>query len=327
MKKSSLLKILTGTLILVFGAVIAISITGSKKINDVVLATHDSFVMTKTQIAKFDHETGFNLRLIKAGDAGALTNRLVLTKGAPIADAVFGIDNTLASFATKSNLISGKLSATDFGDVCLNYDKDWFAAHKIAPPLTLLSLINSNYKGLTVLENPKLSSPGLSFLAATVDEFGTEKWQAYWKALKANQVKIDNGWEAAYYTDFSGSSGKGKYPIVLSYSTSPADEVRSDGHSQTASIFDGCFKQTEYVGILKGAKNPEGAKAVVKYLLSAEFQQTFPGAMYMYPNLRGATIPSSWNKFATLPPKTFGDTLNFTANRKAWLDAWSAIFA
>lgn len=327
MKKSSSLKILVGTFILVIGVAVAISVTGSKKIKDVVLVTHDSFVMTKSQIASFDHLSGFNLKLIKAGDAGALTNRLILTKGAPIADAVFGIDNTFASLAKKSDLIDGQFSATDFGDVCLNYDRDWFASHKVAPPLTLLSLTNSTYKGLTVLENPKLSSPGLAFLAATVDEFGNDKWQGYWQDLKTNQVKIDNGWEAAYYTDFSGSSGKGKYPIVLSYSTSPADEVRSDGHSQTASILDGCFKQTEYVGVLKGAKNSEGAKAVVKYLLSAEFQRTFPGAMYMYPNLRSAAIPSSWSKFAILPPRTYGDTLNFTANRKAWLDAWSAIFA
>lgn len=327
MKKSSLVKILIGTLVLVSGIALAVSITGSKKIKDVVLATHDSFVITKAQIAQFDHESGFNLKLIKSGDAGALTNRLILTKGAPIADAVFGIDNTFASLATKNGLIDGKFSATDFGDVCFNYDKDWFASHKVAPPQSIVSLTNSTYKGLTVLENPKLSSTGLSFLAATVDKFGKDKWQAYWQGLKANQVKIDNGWEAAYYTDFSGSSGKGKFPIVLSYSTSPADEVRSDGHSQTASILDGCFKQTEYVGVLHGAKNPEGARAVVKYLLSSEFQQTFPGAMYMYPILHGATIPSSWAKFATLPQKSYGDTLDFTANRKAWLDAWSAIFA
>ena len=119
----------------------------------------------------------------------------------------------------------------------------------------------------------------------------------------------------------------GKYPIVLSYSTSPADEVRANGQSQTASIIDGCFKQTEYTGVLKGARNPDGAKAIVKYLLSTEFQRTFPGAMYMYPITAGAAIPDSWSKFASLPTKTYGDTLDFTAHRKAWLDGWSAIFA
>ncbi len=283
--------------------------------------------MSKDQIASFDKVTGYNLKLLKAGDAGSLTNRLILTKGAPIADAVFGIDNTFASLATKSGVIDGNLRATDFGDVCFNYDKNWFASHQIPVPQTIMNLADPKYKGLTVVENPKLSSTGLSFLAATVAKFGEGGWQTYWQALKANQVKVDNGWDAAYYTDFSGSSGKGNYPIVLSYSTSPADEVRSNGQSQTGTILDGCFKQTEFVGVIKGAKNPAGAQAVVKYLLSTGFQQTFPGAMYMYPILKGTPIPNSWSKYATLPTDTFGDTLDFATNRKAWLDAWSSIFA
>ena len=319
--------ILIGAITIIIAAIVVVLVTGSGKIKDVTLVTHDSFVMTKDQVTNFDKETGYNLKLLKAGDAGSLTNRLILTKGAPIADAVFGIDNTFASLAIKNGLIDGNLTATDFGVVSFNYDKIWFAAHKIAPPGSILDLVNPKYKGLTVLENPKLSSTGLSFLAATVAEFGANSWQKYWEDLKRNQIKIDNGWEAAYNTDFSGSAGKGKYPIVLSYSTSPADEVRSSGQSQTTSILDGSFKQTEYVGVLKGARNPAGAKAVVKFLLSPEFQKTFPDSMYMYPILKGAAIPDSWSKFATLPTKTFGDTLDFTNNRKAWLDAWSAIFA
>jgi thiamine transport system substrate-binding protein len=307
--------------------VVTVSITGQSKIKDVTLITHDSFVMTKAQITSFEKESGYNLRLLKSGDAGSLTNRLILTKGAPIADVVFGIDNTFSSLATNNGIIDGDLTATDFGDVCFNYDKNWFASHKIPAPQKIMNLVEPQYMGLTVVENPKLSSTGLSFLAATVAELGESSWQTYWKGLKDNKVKVVNGWDSAYNTDFSGSAGKGKYPIVLSYSTSPADEVRSNGQSQTASILDGCFKQTEYAGVIKGAKNPEGAKAVVAYLLSTEFQKTFPDAMYVYPIVEGTPIPDSWSKFAPLPEKTFGDTLDFTTNRKGWLDAWSSIFA
>ena len=308
-------------------AVGAVNLTGKSKTKDVTLVTHDSFVMSKDQIKNFAASTGYDLKLVKAGDAGALTNRLILTKGAPIADVVFGIDNTFASLAKNSGIISGSLVATDFGDVCLNYDKTWFAVHKVVAPRTLDDLISPKYKGLTVIENPNTSSTGLSFLAATVDKYGTNGWQGYWKALKKNMVKVDNGWESAYYTDFSGSSGKGAYPIVLSYATSPADEVRSNGQSQTASILDGCFRQTEYVGILKKAHNPDGAKAVVKFLLSNEFQKSFPSAMYMYPIVKGVTVPANWSQFAKVPEKTFGDNLNFTIGRKVWLTGWSAIFA
>ena len=313
--------------ILVVGLVlVAVNITGNKKIKDVVLVTHDSFVMSKELIADFNKTTGYNLKLLKAGDAGSLTNRLILTKAAPIGDAVFGIDNTFAGVATTNQIIDGPLTPTDFGDVCFNYDKTWFAKHKFAAPASISELTLPRYKGLTVIENPNTSSTGLSFLAATVDVFGNSAWPAYWQSLKKNGVKVDNGWEAAYYTDFSGSSGKGSFPIVLSYASSPADEVRSDGQSQTASILDGCFRQTEYVGVLKNAKNPKGAAAVIKYLLSAKFQAAFPKAMYMYPIVTTTPIPDSWSKFTQVAPHTYGDKLDFNANRKSWLTKWSAIF-
>ena len=305
---------------------VSIYITGSKKPKDVVLVTHDSFVMSKELIADFNHTTGYKLKLLKAGDAGSLTNRLILTKASPIGDAVFGIDNTFAGVATKNELLDGSLTPTDFGDVCFNYDKTWFSQRKIPVPASVKDLLLPAYKGLTVIENPNTSSTGLSFLAASIDKFGNSGWEGYWRSLKSNNVKVDNGWEAAYYTDFSGSSGKGAYPIVLSYASSPADEVRADGQSQTAAILDGCFRQTEYVGVLKNARNPAGAKAVVRYLLSKKFQATFPTSMYMYPIMSGVAIPESWSKHTQVADYAFGGNLDFNANRKSWLTAWSAIF-
>ena len=315
------------SLVLVVGLVlVVVNVSGNKAPKDVVLVTHDSFVMSKELIADFNKTTGYRLRLLKAGDAGSLTNRLILTKATPIGDAVFGIDNTFAGVATSNHIINGPLSPIDFGDVCFNYDKTWFAKQKFAAPTSISELSLPKYKGLTVIENPNTSSTGLSFLAATVDMFGDSGWQSYWQSLKKNGIKVDNGWEAAYYTDFSGSSGKGAFPIVLSYASSPADEVRSIGESQTADILDGCFRQTEYAGILKNAKNPDGAAAVIKYLLSPKFQASFPEAMYMYPIITGTPIPANWSKFTEIAPHTYGDKLDFNANRKSWLAKWSAIF-
>jgi thiamine transport system substrate-binding protein len=292
----------------------------------VTLVTHDSFVMDKNLIADFDKQSGYDLHLVKAGDAGALTNRLILTKGAPIADAVFGIDNTFAGLAMSNGLIEGKLIPTDFGDVCFNYDKLWFDQHKILAPTTVKQLTSTVYKNLTVVENPNSSSTGLAFLAASVDLFGKSGWVNFWKSLKRNGVKVDSGWDAAYSTDFSGSSGKGKFPIVLSYASSPADEVRANGQSQTASFTDGCFRQTEFVGVLNGTKNPAGAAAIVKYLTGAKFQASFPGAMYMYPQIKGTPIPEQWKKFTQIATRTYGDRLDINANRKSWLAQWTAIF-
>lgn len=315
------------SLILTVGLVLlVINFTGNSKPKDVILVTHDSFVISKELVSDFEKTTGYHLKLLKAGDTGSLTNRLILTKETPIGDAVFGIDNTFAGLAMSNEIIDGSLTPTDFGDVCFNYDKTWFERHNIPAPSSVADLTLPRYKGLTVIQNPNLSSTGLSFLAATVDKFGAPGWQPYWQSLKENGLKVVNGWEAAYYTEFSGSSGKGAYPIVLSYASSPASEVRDNGQSQTASIVDGCFRQTEFVGVLKNANNPAGAAAVVKYLLTPKFQATFPEAMYMYPMIAGTPIPEAWSKFTQVAPRTFGDKLDFNADRKSWLTKWSAIF-
>ena len=306
--------------------VIVVNNTGGGKIKDLTLATHDSFVMNSAQIQDFNTKTGYNLKIVKLSDAGSLTNKLVLTKDSPIADVVFGIDNSFAGVATKAGIIDGKLIATDYGDVCFNYDRTWFETRKMVAPTSVKDLVKPLYKGLTVVENPNTSSTGLSFLAASVELFGQQEWPTFWRSLKANEVKVDDGWEAAYYTDFSGSSGKGAYPIVLSYATSPADEVRTDGKSQTAAITDGCFRQTEYVGILKKAKNPQGAEKLIEYLLAPDFQKTFPTSMYMYPAVTGVKIPESWTIFAGKADRTYGDTLDINASRKSWLSTWSEIF-
>jgi len=305
---------------------ISIHGSGQVKSRDVTLVTHDSFVMSPALVKEFDKSSGYTLHLLTAGDAGSLTNKLILTQGAPIADAVFGIDNTLSGEAVANHLVAGSLIPTDFGDVCFNYDKLWFSQHHIAAPVSIGDLIKPAYKSLTVVENPATSSTGLAFLAVTVAKFGESGWSKYWQALKSNSVKVDDGWEAAYYTDFSGSSGKGAYPIVLSYATSPADEVRSNGQSQTASIMDGCFKQTEYAGVLQGAKNSAGAKAVINFLLGHSFQNTFPSTMYMYPITQATRVPTDWTKFAPNPTVTYGDHLDFNANRGRWLATWAAIF-
>lgn len=298
---------------------------------EVTVVTHDSAVFTDEVIAEFKSQTGITIKQIKAGDTGAMTNKLVLTKDAPIGDVVYGIDNTFSGVATENEIIDGELAPVNFGDVCFNYDKAWFANNEQPAPTSIKDLTKPAFKGLTVLTNPTTSSPGLAFLAATVDMFGENGWEQYWTALKANEVKVSAGWEDAYFTEFSGSSGKGNYPIVLSYSSSPAFEVRESGdfagESQTATIDDGCFRQTEYVGVLKNAKNPTAAKKFAEFLLTESFQKTLADTMYVYPILATVELPKAWADFAPPAKNTFGGALDISKNRKVWLSKWSEIFA
>jgi thiamine transport system substrate-binding protein len=251
---------------------------------------------------------------------------LVLTKDSPIADVVFGIDNTFRGVADENGIIDGALVEVAFGDVCFNYDRIWFEERRITPPASWRDLTRPEFNSLTVVTNPLSSSPGLAFLASTVAAFGEPGFEQYWRELRDNGVRVAAGWEEAYFTEFSGSSGNGDYPIVLSYCSSPAAEVREDGKSQTVALQDEGFRQTEFVGTLAGAKNPEGATALIEFLLGASFQNTMPGLMYVYPVNPNATIPAEWAEFGPATKSTIGDELSISTHREKWQSKWSEIF-
>ncbi|HZY43343.1 MAG TPA: thiamine ABC transporter substrate-binding protein, partial [Anaerolineae bacterium] len=190
--------------------------------------THEAFALSDDVLNKFEADNNVTVNFIKGSDAGPALNRAILTKDNPEADIIFGIDNTLIGRALEAGILdpykpaalstistefqldpSGQLTPIDYGDVCLNYAKNYFAQKKLSPPQTLIDLTKPEYKNLLVVENPAGSSTGLAFMLATVSVFGEEGWLKFWQQLKANGVKIDEDWNTAYYTDFSGSSGKG----------------------------------------------------------------------------------------------------------------------
>ncbi|MGM0386637.1 MAG: thiamine ABC transporter substrate-binding protein [Actinomycetota bacterium] len=305
----------------------------------VTLVTHDSFALSEGLLEQFTAETGWEVELVAPGDGGALVNQLILTKDSPLGDAVYGIDNTFASRAVEEGVLApytspaavdgfdtqgGHLTAIDQGDVCLNVDLEWFAAEGLAVPAGFDDLVEPEYAGLTVVTNPATSSPGLSFLLATVAHF-EDGWQDYWRRLLANGTKVADGWSDAYFVDFSGSEGAGPRPIVLSYSSSPAAEVGDDGVARTGNVEATCFRQVEYAGVIAGAENPEGARALVDFLLSEEVQADIPGSMYMYP-VTDVDLPAEWVAHAPLAadPLTLDPDI-ISANRAMWLEEWAAL--
>jgi thiamine transport system substrate-binding protein len=307
-------------------ALILVGCAPANQVEVVTLVAHDSFAISDESIAAFEDQSGYKLEILRAGDTGSVTNRLVLTKDSPIGDVVFGIDNIFRGVADENGLIEGTLQEATYSDVCFNYDRLWFETNNLTPPSSWRDLVLPKYEGLTVVSNPLTSSPGLALLASTVAAFGEDDFENFWQELKDNQVKVTAGWEEAYFTEFSGSSGAGEYPIVLSYSSSPAAEIRDDGKSQTASLLDECFRQVEFVGVLAGAKNPTGAKALVEFLLAEPFQSTMPGLMYVYPVDPGSSVPAEWAEFGPAAKSTIGEDLDIAANRDSWQDKWSAIF-
>lgn len=290
------------------------------------LAAHDSFVISDELVAEFEAETGFELEIIRLGDTGSLTNQLILTKNAPIADAFFGIDNTFLGRAGEEGLFDSSPQAIDYSDVCFNYDIGWFDQANLTPPDSWRDLTDEKYRGLTVVTNPNFSSPGLAFLATTHAAFDNPAdVVAFWERLRDNEVKVAGSWEDAYFSDFTRYGGT--RPIVLSYASSPAAEVGEDGTPGTKALLEECFRQTEFAGVISGSDNVEGAEALVEFLLGEQFQSSVAEAMFVYPSVEGIEVPASWASVARPAQSTLGDDLDIDSLREQWLAEWSEVFS
>jgi thiamine transport system substrate-binding protein len=318
---------------------------------ELVLMTHDSFAISEAVLEIFEREYGVQIILLPAGDAGAALNQAILAKSDPLADVFFGVDNTFMSRALQEDIFipykspalenvvdSLKLDDTyrllpvDFGDVCLNYDIDWFESRGIVPPRELLDLISPTYENAIVVENPATSSPGLAFMLATINEFGTEgefTYLDFWREMRANGVLVTDGWEDAYFGHFS-ATGTGDRPIVVSYASSPpAEVVFADPPLErppTASVTSPgtCFRQIEFVGILKGTSNQMLAEKLVDFMLGQTFQEDIPLNMFVFPSNVNVELPAvfvDWAKIpeepASMPPE------QIEANRELWIESWT----
>ncbi|AXE88961.1 Thiamine-binding periplasmic protein precursor [Streptomyces sp. Go-475] len=320
----------------------------------VTLVSHDSWAASKDVIAAFEKQSGYKVRVLKDGDAGQAVNKAILTKDNPQGDVFFGVDNTLLSRALDNGLFQPyeakgserikaayrvdqeqhRVTPIDTGDICVNYDKKYFADHKLEPPRSFDDLVKPQYKNLLVTENASASSPGLGFLLGTAAKYGDDGWAGYWKRLKANGVKVVDGWEQAYNEEFSGSAGgkkaKGDRPLVVSYASSPpAEVVFADPKPATAptGVAEGtCFRQVEYAGLLSNAKNAKGGKALLDFLVSERFQQDMPLNMFVYPVTEGAQVPPEFVKYGpqAKDPETM-DPAKIADHRDQWVKSWTSL--
>ena len=315
----------------------------------VTLLTHDSFALTEQLLTDFEKRSGITVKVVTGGDAGELVNKAALTAGNPEGDVLFGVDNTLLSRALEAGVFDpyvspaasavpdalkaatdGAVTPVDYGDVCLNIDDAWFAEKGIAVPTSLDQLTEPQYKNLLVVENAATSSPGLAFLLATIATYGEDGYQDYWTTLRANGVKVVNGWTEAYEGEYT-AGGKGSRPIVVSYASSPPAEIvyasdpKPDKPSSSV-MTSSCFRQVEYAGVLAGTKNPEAARAVVDWLLSPEVQEDVPLSMFVFPAADGTRLPEVFQKWAAVPtaPLTL-DPAEIDAKRAEWVDAWDQV--
>jgi thiamine transport system substrate-binding protein len=143
-----------------------------------------------------------------------------------------------------------------------------------------------------------------------------------------NNALVVNDWSTAYYTNFSLSGGD--RPIVVSYGSSPPFEViesQSPDYIPQSAVMtsDGsCFRQIEFVGVLRGAKNPDLARKWIDFMLSTTFQEDMPLQMYVFPVNSKARLDETFQKFLSIPENpAYVSPDEIAANREAWINAWT----
>lgn len=346
-RKSLYLIILLVLLVSSCGQAAAPTTGGTPAPRTLDVMTHDSFAASESVISAFEKANNATVKFLPSGDAGTALNKAILSKDNPIADVLYGVDNTFLSRGLSENIFEpynspllaqipdqykldpqNRALPVDWGDVCLNYDKTYFSKNNLQPPQNLEDLLKPEYKNLLVVENPASSSPGLAFLLATIGHFGSDKYLDYWKGLVANNVLVVSDWSTAYYTDFSFSGGQ--LPIVVSYNSSPAFEVVESKNPNTvpttaAITSDGsCFRQIEFVGILRGTKNLDLAQKWIDFMLSTTFQEDMPLQMYVFPVNPAAKLDPIFQKYLAIAANpAFVSPQDIAANRDAWINAWT----
>lgn len=305
--------------------------------------THSSFSLPKPLLAKFEADNNIKLNLIKAGDAGEMLNKLILTRAQPIADVVYGIDNTLQAKALASDVLdmytgpaaqrkslaslASGIVPVNYGYVTLNYDKSYFAKSNLALPKSLDELTSPAYKGLLVVQNPATSSPGNAFLLSTISGMGEVAAFDWWARMRANDVKVAKGWSEAYYTDFSKNGGK--YPLVVSYASSPAAEVfysktpMTDAPTGSLTLKGGVFQQVEGVALVKGGGEREAAAKFIEFLRSGATQEALQTTMWMFATEPNTTKPEVM-RHAVEPAAHNSVGSDFNADKNsAWVSRWT----
>jgi thiamine transport system substrate-binding protein len=310
------------------------------------LVAHDSFAVSKKVLASFTKQTGVKIELLQSGDAGEVLNQAILTKDHPVGDVLFGVDNTFQGRALDEAIFeryapaalskvpaeyrldpTHHLTPVDHSDVCINYDKTWFAEHDVAVPTSLDDLTKPAYRGALVVENPATSSPGLAFLLATIARYGDSGWRDYWSKLRANDVMAVDGWEQAYEGQFTQGGNDGPRPLVVSYASSPPAAVYFDPSLKTSPVgtmLDSCFRQVEYVGVLKGTEHRAAARELVDFMLSRAFQADMPLQMFVFPVREGTPLPRVFEKYADVPPNPRSlPPADIARNRDQWIEQWT----
>ena len=312
MKKVHTLIVLTSLVCALFVGCKKSSKVDPARLQEVVVYTYDSFCGewgSGPEIARlFEAKTGIKVNFIDCGDGVQILSKALIEKNDPYADVLLGLDNNLTDKAAESgvfesfkpsnsNVIASGLEEALGGKWLMTpYDYSpfaiiWNSLSGLEAPTCLEDLTKDIYKKKLILMDARTSTPGLGFETWVNKVYGDEAAD-YMKRLEPSILTMAPGWSVGY-----GMFTDGEAPLVISYTTSPAYHIEyGEGDQYKALTFsDGHVMQVEGAGLVKGAKNPDGAKKFIEFLISEEAQNVIPTTQWMYPSNAKVVLPACYD--------------------------------
>ena len=304
--------------------------------------TYSSFIQewgAGPEIAKqFAKETGLKIQWINAGNAGLLIERLKFKRETDQPDMIIGLDQFSIHEARKffgwigmedahaeiqKNLLPAGSQFHDF----LAYD--WgpmtfvYKEGQIEPPTSLQDLTDPKYHNTLLLQDPRMSSPGLQFLLWVLADMGQEKGFEFLKKLKPSIRVMSPSWSSSY------NIFKLQQPtMVFSYFTSPLyHELEEQDTSYKAIEFSNPHPiQVEYAGIPDFCVNCVGAQKLADFLLNTKIQKILMKKNYMFPVDGRALAGEAFKVPKRIRYNKPMENLTLIRNKRQLVNIWKKIF-
>lgn len=281
-----------------------------------IVATYDSIAakhgLGPEIFPRFEKKCGCKVQVLASGDGAQLLSKLQLDSeraGKSRAHVVLGLDQATWQRARpyleewggwepkgysripKEFKVSHGFLPFDYGVLAFIADTEQLKVLKLTAPAKLADLLKPEWRRQVILEDPRTSTPGLSFLLY-VNEVGGRD---FWARFRTQWLTLAPGWDAAY-----GLFLKKEAPLVWSYTTSQAyHESHGDtsGRYRALVFEEGNPMQIEGAALVKGAGEQQRlAREFLEFLLTDEVQALIPAKNWMMPVMPGTKLPASFKK-------------------------------
>ncbi len=330
------------TLFLLFLPEIFFKETITEDDQSLAIMTYSSFLQkwgAGPEIAElFKKETGLTIRWINAGNAGLILERLKFKRHIDKPDLVIGFDQFSIHEARKvfqwqdirefNNQVKDSILpkgskyhdflAYDWGPMTFVYREGVDII-----PESLDDLLKPEFKNRLILQDPRMSSPGLQFLLWVLAVKGEKKGFEYLTQLKKSIKIMPPSWSSSYSL-FRMSDET----FVFSYFSSPFyHQVEEGDDGYKAVVFNEPHPiQVEYAAIPSFCQRCDQARLFARFLMKEEVQKILMNKNYMFPVSKKVLHDSDFigpDNVKYLDPI---ESLRLINKKKELVNQWKTVF-